>query len=289
MSSPKKSPKAKKEKFTKVDTKKGIYTVLKQVHPDTGMNSEASAAMKSYIKYAMGKFGDFELFHHLGYDYLIGRIHEFFPTSLATNAVNEVKRAKPAGTVFRGGITKCYYVIFEYLAAELLETSGNVARDNKKTRITKYFLDLAIVKDEELYKIYFELLKPKDAFTFKMPPRKEYKKMLRPYECDSMNISHKQFAEDLKLIATAEAKKICYGYIMSTIFNLLPSEDKIDTAIASLDKSGDEEKDDTKPLILYKRLVNSIHDDIRNFEMYGNSVKVPYTIMFNVILSMKEF
>jgi histone H2A len=43
--------------------------------------------------------------------------------------------------------------VLEYLTAEILELSGNAARDNKKSRIVPRHITLAVKNDEELNKL----------------------------------------------------------------------------------------------------------------------------------------
>ena len=43
--------------------------------------------------------------------------------------------------------------VLEYVVAELLELSGNAAKDNKKTRIVPRHIQLAVKNDEELNKL----------------------------------------------------------------------------------------------------------------------------------------
>lgn len=44
--------------------------------------------------------------------------------------------------------------VIEYIAAEILELSGNAARDNKRSRISPRFIQLALHNDDELRELY---------------------------------------------------------------------------------------------------------------------------------------
>ena len=43
--------------------------------------------------------------------------------------------------------------VLEYLTAEILEISGNAARENKRARITPRFITLAVRQDEDINKL----------------------------------------------------------------------------------------------------------------------------------------
>ncbi|KAL2331559.1 hypothetical protein Fmac_019140 [Flemingia macrophylla] len=48
--------------------------------------------------------------------------------------------------------------VVEYLAAEVLELAGNIAKDNKKTQIMPHHIQLAVGNDEELSKLLKDVI-----------------------------------------------------------------------------------------------------------------------------------
>lgn len=72
-----------------------------------------------------------------------------FPVSKIRNRLKKGAYAKRIGT----GATVYMTAVLEYLAAEILELAGNVARDNDKGRITPHHIQLAVRQDEELSKL----------------------------------------------------------------------------------------------------------------------------------------
>ncbi|XP_003366768.1 histone H2A [Trichinella spiralis] len=72
-----------------------------------------------------------------GLQFPVGRIHRLLKKG------NYAERIGAGGPVYLAAV-------MEYLTAEVLELAGNAARDNKKTRITPRYIQLAIRNDEEL-------------------------------------------------------------------------------------------------------------------------------------------
>eukprot|EP01068_Selenidium_serpulae_P008429 Selendium_serpulae@DN4984_c0_g1_i1.p1 len=71
-----------------------------------------------------------------------------FPVGRVGRYLKKGRYAKRIG----GGAPVYLAAVLEYLCAELLELAGNVAKDQKKTRIVPRHLQLAVRSDEELNK-----------------------------------------------------------------------------------------------------------------------------------------
>jgi len=72
-----------------------------------------------------------------GLQFPVGRVHTFLKTGQYADRIG-------------GGAAVYLAAVLEYMCAEVLELSGNAARDNKLVRITPRHIDLAIRNDEEL-------------------------------------------------------------------------------------------------------------------------------------------
>ena len=75
-----------------------------------------------------------------GLQFPVGRVHRLLRKG------NYSERVGSGASVYLAAI-------LEYLAAEILELSGNAARDNKKSRIIPRHIQLAIRNDAELNKL----------------------------------------------------------------------------------------------------------------------------------------
>uniref|UniRef100_H3A6T6 Histone H2A n=1 Tax=Latimeria chalumnae TaxID=7897 RepID=H3A6T6_LATCH len=75
-----------------------------------------------------------------GLQFPLGRVHRLLRKG------NYAERVGAGAPVYLAAV-------LEYLTAEILELAGNAARDNKKTRIIPWHLQLTIRNDEELNKL----------------------------------------------------------------------------------------------------------------------------------------
>ena len=106
-----------------------------------------------------------------GLQFPVGRMHRF------------LHRGKYSERIAAGAPVYLAAVL-EYLVAEVLELSGNAARDNKRKRINPRCIQLAVRNDEELSKLLQTVVIPSsgvlpmiNSALLKKPPKKKSKKM----------------------------------------------------------------------------------------------------------------
>ena len=194
----KKKPKKKKRELDNFSTY--IFKVLKQVHPDLGISLKAMSIMNSFCFDMFERIAEecstiLSMNHRsiLGAREVQTATRLVLPGDLAKHAVseggkavarsnaegNETKtRSQAAGLVFPVGHFHCllregpysYHVqnrapiflaaVIEYLNVEIMELSGNAARDNKKITIYPRHIMLAVRYDEELNQLLSNVIIP---------------------------------------------------------------------------------------------------------------------------------
>lgn len=116
-----------------------IKTVLRQVHPDTKISSKAVQLIVELIQPLISKFA-------------YATPQEFsstvLPGELAKHAMKEYTKT---GT--KEGV-------IEYLIAEILELSGNAARDNRSVTISQWHVYITLQNDQEFLQLFKDQIKP---------------------------------------------------------------------------------------------------------------------------------
>lgn len=195
-SNPEKKP-AKKTKVRSGDLKFDLYIfkVLKQVHPDTGITTVAKDQLNAVVNYIGEALASraVELSTKSGRATVTTRdvqsaVRMEYPGELSKHAVSEGTKAvtkynanaeekgsasAKAGLQFPIARTRKFFdpykkrvgnaapvylaAVLEYLVAEIVELSGNAARDGKKVRIVVRHLYMAIEGDEELNRMFRDM------------------------------------------------------------------------------------------------------------------------------------
>lgn len=129
-----------------------IKKELRLVHPDSRISKEGIYEIQKLLK----KYDDLE----------VDEVLENLPGEIKKHAQTEYDKAekKKPGRGKDG--------LMEYILAEILELSGNVARDNRKITINAYHIWTSILCDEELKEMFIDM-KPLIPVLF---PRNSYRK-----------------------------------------------------------------------------------------------------------------
>jgi hypothetical protein len=158
-----------------------LRKVMSQVHPNTGFSksglSRVNTIMHELYEYICKRLIASNRDVGLTVDDIVKVVNESIPGDIAKHANREGKKAVDSFTdrrtvirVFKTSHTKKYVLhytrvelpefillyitaMLEYLSAEILELAGNVARDDKKSRVTQYHVSEAIYVDKELFEL----------------------------------------------------------------------------------------------------------------------------------------
>jgi len=141
-----------KEKNKPFKTIPDVYlkSVLSQIHPDRQIISDGLATVKKLLDPLISLFDLGEYPPTIKkVEELKNSIRDIIHGRLADHAIREITK-----TITGEKSNYIRHVVIEYLMAEILEISGNVAREDGKKRITSDHIDEAIDHDEELKALF---------------------------------------------------------------------------------------------------------------------------------------